>query len=825
MSEVYRIEIPVEVFDRTSPGLENATKKVSKLETSIERTQRRMDQMNRTKLQIIASGLVSAQNSLNRMRSSLVSITGRTWRIGVSVATAPLRVLSSIKNTLFSLPTLLAGIAGGFAVQKGIVWPLEFAGNLEQAKIGFRTFLGDAQKAEKFMSDIEKFAAKTPFEQADVIEQAMQLLPIFHGDTNMIFRTLTAFGDAASLTGAGMDRMKLALLGFRQIATKGRLSMEELLQVTENLMVPMEPIREELGLTGAELANIGNQGIPAKRAMEAILRALERPVEKGGFLGGMSQMMQELSGQTSTFRDNIMINFIKPWGQGILSVVLPQLRGINDWFDGNERTLKDWSNRIEDAGRRLGNWFVSKINQVRDTLSELTNSQEWKDATTLGDKIRVGWDFLKDQFEEWWNRNKGSISSIFFNAGEFLGGTIKGGVMAALGIIDPSGSIDQNSFTSAGVDAGKSFMDGFLQGLDFNQIAKRLGEAFVHIQPGPGKSTGENVFGGLVDLLAASVVGGILSRVLKGGKFLLPLGGAIVGSSLGGNIGQTIAGDQGEFWGSVLGLLSGGVLFSRPVLRRITSPVTRRISSRFPRVFGGRKTISETTAPAASEVTVTRVPMQPTAPEPPKPVLLGPDGRPISSSMFETKTETLEDSAKSVKSTKGGSTFLGNVRNIFSKGLKVGSKGLKFVKGPGLLSVAIGGLSLATARTAEEKGGSIGSIAGGALGGALGSFLGPAGTFAGATLGSIAGEWLGKKATQLIFGKKNEDNVKNIPVAKEGEKPQINVNVTANPTFHIDTAVSADDVVNIVRIRSKEIGNIISDEVAQRLEEVSLNMP
>lgn len=90
----------------------------------------------------------------------------------------------------------------------------------------------------------------------------------------------------------------------------------------------------------------------------------------------------------------------------------------------------------------------------------------------------------------------------------------------------------------------------------------------------------------------------------------------------------------------------------------------------------------------------------------------------------------------------GRGGFLGN---LFKKGGGILGKLLKFGKGIPLLGAGLSALSLMDwdKKSTEEKGGSVGSIAGGTAGAVVGSLLGPVGTIVGGVVGSWAGEKLG----------------------------------------------------------------------------------
>lgn len=95
---------------------------------------------------------------------------------------------------------------------------------------------------------------------------------------------------------------------------------------------------------------------------------------------------------------------------------------------------------------------------------------------------------------------------------------------------------------------------------------------------------------------------------------------------------------------------------------------------------------------------------------------------------------------------------MGMLGGLFKKGGGILGKLLKFGKGVPILGTALAALSLKDwdKKSTEEKGGSIGTIAGGAVGGALGSLLGPVGTVVGGVVGAWAGEKLGNVVAPYV---------------------------------------------------------------------------
>ncbi len=97
------------------------------------------------------------------------------------------------------------------------------------------------------------------------------------GDINQLIPFLqrvqalaVAFGQTTPEALEGITR------AFAQIIAKGRVQMEELLQLSERMIPAQQLLAKGLGLTAEQLANIGKEGIPAAKAINAIFAEAER---------------------------------------------------------------------------------------------------------------------------------------------------------------------------------------------------------------------------------------------------------------------------------------------------------------------------------------------------------------------------------------------------------------------------------------------------------------------------------------------------------------------------------------------------------------------
>ena len=110
-----RIEIPVVVQDQTEPGASTAEKKVSAFDKVVQKTQDRLEKLNRSKFQVALEAIDKVSAVVGTITGAVRGLAGKAWRVTMSVidkATAPLRgIINILKN-----PILQAGAILGISV-------------------------------------------------------------------------------------------------------------------------------------------------------------------------------------------------------------------------------------------------------------------------------------------------------------------------------------------------------------------------------------------------------------------------------------------------------------------------------------------------------------------------------------------------------------------------------------------------------------------------------------------------------------------------------------------------------------------------------------
>ncbi len=131
-------------------------------------------------------------------------------RAPVGIAMGVLRGFGSIASRVFSLPT---AIAGG-VIGAGIKSIIDSAGYKEQTLIAFTSMLGNAGKAANLYANAVAFAARTPFNDNQIIDATKSLLS-YGFTTKQLEGILTSAGNLASGMGKPLEQVTTAFAALK----------------------------------------------------------------------------------------------------------------------------------------------------------------------------------------------------------------------------------------------------------------------------------------------------------------------------------------------------------------------------------------------------------------------------------------------------------------------------------------------------------------------------------------------------------------------------------------------------------------------------------
>jgi len=258
----------------------------------------------------IASGMNKVAPTFTRIGEQLRSIGERMRRAGSSLSE-----LSGKMSVAGALWTASVGAAVGAMVKYG--------SEIQRTKVSFETLLKSQEKANKLFQELTKFAAETPFERLQVMQLAQQFIGVGIAAEKVI-PLLRSVGDAVAAVGGSSFELERVTRALTQIMAKGRVQMEEMLQLMEARIPVFQILRNELGLTEKQISQLGRQGVSATQFLEAFQRFVERQ-----FGGQMARMMGTIEGAMSNLKDAIE-NFFGTLGEAIAPSLVPVINQLTE---------------------------------------------------------------------------------------------------------------------------------------------------------------------------------------------------------------------------------------------------------------------------------------------------------------------------------------------------------------------------------------------------------------------------------------------------------------------------------------------------------------
>ena len=211
--------------------------------------------------------------------------------------------LGFVKTALIGL-TVAAGT--GLAAMTG--FGLKSAAQLEQVQVAFNSLLGSAEKGAEVFKGLQQFAAATPFEFPEVAGAAQRFLAFNDAvglSDDALQPFLTTLGNVASVTGGGAQALNSVTLAMGQIASSGKLTLDNLNQISEALpgFSGVAAIAAATGKTTAQVMDEISKGeINATVGIQALLTGMNK---FPGAAGAMEKQAQTLLGVFSTFKDTL----------------------------------------------------------------------------------------------------------------------------------------------------------------------------------------------------------------------------------------------------------------------------------------------------------------------------------------------------------------------------------------------------------------------------------------------------------------------------------------------------------------------------------------
>lgn len=190
--------------------------------------------------------------------------------------------------------------AGLNAIRKCVDSVWEFSKQLEYAQIAYTNLFSSQSLATEFINVLKDFAAVTPFSFQESEAAAKRLLAYGVQYKNVMYMMKGIL--AASSMQGNPQVIESVSRALGQIYTKGRLMNEEMRQLAEAGIPAYEILKDKLGLTQQQLQRLGKEGIPASRAINALIDGM---TERFG--GVVAASSKTITGIMSNIKDNALM--------------------------------------------------------------------------------------------------------------------------------------------------------------------------------------------------------------------------------------------------------------------------------------------------------------------------------------------------------------------------------------------------------------------------------------------------------------------------------------------------------------------------------------
>lgn len=292
--------------------------RMAELEKEIDKARTRAAQLKTEQIDL-KNGLKNTTNELKKQKAGV----------------------SGVSDEMKKMKTLITGFIAAYGGKK--LWDLLIGSNaeMEQHTTSLEVMLGSASKASAMIEKMRDFAAKTPLTLENVISGGSLLMSYDVDESNLI-DTMTKLGDLASGNAEKMDRITLA---YGQMLAKGKVTGEELMQMTEAGVPLQTALAESIGVTGEEFSKMVSKGEVGIDALNKAITGLT--TGNGKFAGMMEKQSQTMQGMLSTLQDNLS-EFMRKMGEGAFGEAKSALKEASDLLAEWEEdgTLDRWAQGV-----------------------------------------------------------------------------------------------------------------------------------------------------------------------------------------------------------------------------------------------------------------------------------------------------------------------------------------------------------------------------------------------------------------------------------------------------------------------------------------------
>lgn len=343
-------------------------------------------------------------------------------------------------------------------VAAGLLGP---AVSAETVTSALTTLDGSAAAAGKEMSNLNAFAAKTPFKTLD-IDQAAEQLQGFGYNAQQVVPMIQSIGDALGSVGKETPAEMLSVVDvFGKMKTEGKVTVQTMNELAVHGINAWQALAEGAGKTIPQVQDLVKRGLlPASDAVADLTKGIEmNPL----YAGGMSKAAGTFTGLLSTLQSN--------WDQVIAAFGTPIIKALEGSLNDLGSILA--SPAFQSFAGSVGSGIVGVFTDIGGAVQYVGNIFR---SLNLTDFSQL-WHSIGDEIGSITNKFKGA-GNIFSTIGTDMDPIANVlGTIAHIGLDGLTGALGLISDALMGIDkaasgSGLSSMSGV-----FKQVSGIVGGA------------------------------------------------------------------------------------------------------------------------------------------------------------------------------------------------------------------------------------------------------------------------------------------------------------------------------------------------------------
>lgn len=193
----------------------------------------------------------------------------------------------------------VAGITSLESAVSGAVGSIvSLSSQLEQARIGFTAFTGDAQKANDFIKQLQDLAQNTSFEFPSLLQGARQLMGMGVA-AEQVIPLMKDVATAVMAVGGTDEQIKRVNLALTQMLAAGKVNAQDMNQLTNAGIPAWKLLADSMGLSIGQVRELSKQG---KITAADMIKALDEMAHRAD----MSDILAKSNATWQTATSNIV---------------------------------------------------------------------------------------------------------------------------------------------------------------------------------------------------------------------------------------------------------------------------------------------------------------------------------------------------------------------------------------------------------------------------------------------------------------------------------------------------------------------------------------